>query len=114
MTEKIEVQGEMVWPNPDYHPQPVPEGFNPAWVGESSYPSKLVKANPAWLIACELGKIPGISRNAFVSGVRSFDDGRVMADVLIKGEWARYVCTADEIEARKGGQRVDAALEVMA
>lgn len=114
--EKIVVDGEEVWANPYYRSEPVPEGFDPAWTGEPPYNGKLVKATPAWRIACTLGKIRGNldAEQTYVRDVTRFDDGRVMADVLIKGEWGRYVCTADEIEARKGGRKVDTALEVVA
>ena len=111
--EKIVVDGALVWPNPDYPYDgvPIPEQLP---VATSSYPTTFVKVNPAWRIACQLGKVRGIAYDGHVRRVTHFDDGRVMADVLINGEWGRYACTADEIEARKGGQRVDAALEVVA
>ena len=110
--EKIEIDGEMVWPNPGYPYDGVSLPELP--VTESSYPTALVRVSPAWRIACHLGKVSCLFSDAHVRNLRHFEDGRIVADVLIKGEWGRYVCTADEIEARKGGQRVDAALEVVA
>ena len=105
MTEKVSVDGELVWLNPNYNPQPVPEGFDPKG---SVKQAVLIKATPAFRMA-------QVDREqVYVRNKELFDDGRVMADVLINGEWGRYVCTADEIEARKGGQKVDAALEVVA
>ena len=105
MTEKISVDGELVWPNPDYNPQPVPEGFDPRGTVKQSV---LIKPTPAFRMA-------QVDREEmYVRNISHFDDGRVMADVLINGEWGRYICTAAEIEARKGGQKVDGALEVVA
>lgn len=113
MTEKIEIDGEEVFANPDYPYDGVPIPVELP-VTTSSYPTTFVKVNPAWRIACQLGKVRGIAYDGHIRNLRHFDDGRVMADVLINGEWGRYVCTAEEIEARKGGQKVDAALEVVA
>jgi hypothetical protein len=111
VTEKISVDGELVWANPNYNPQPVPEGFDPKG---SVKQAVLIKATPAWRIAARLDPFAAWQDDTYVRDITRFDDGRVMADVLINGEWGRYVCTADEIEARKGGQKVDNDLEVMA
>lgn len=117
MTEKIEVDGEMVWANPYYSQEPVPDGFDPKWTGEPFRKAKLVKATPAWRIACALGKVPGLERGAgdFVRGITLIggeDWDRVRANVKIDGEWATYICTRAEVAARKGGQKVDGELEV--
>jgi hypothetical protein len=105
VTEKISVDGELVWPNPNYNPQPMPEGFNPKG---SVKQAVLIKATPAFRMA-QLDR-----EEMYVRNKQGLADGRVMADVLIDGEWGRYVCTAAELEARKGGQKVDAVLVVVA
>jgi len=108
LTDKILVDGEMVWANPHPWPKRVPEGHDWTWRGAPYGPSRLVAPTPALLIVMEkMGNAPYYTRDVDVS-----PDGSVRAEVLIDGEWGTYTCTRAEIEARKGGTRVDEVVEV--
>jgi len=103
LTDKILVNGEVVWANPYYSPQPGTAGHDWTWRGTAYRPSRTAEATPALLIVMEkMGKAPYYTRDVDVS-----PDGSVRAEVLIDGEWGTYTCTRAEIEARKGGTRVD-------
>lgn len=106
MSSKIEVDGELVWPNPNYTGTPFPEGFDGKWTGDPFHEGKLVKPTAAFF----MGRPD--QEGMFTRNRQKFDDGRMMADVLLNGEWGRYVCTADELVAKRGGQKVDEGLQV--
>jgi hypothetical protein len=115
MSTKVVVDGDEVFANPNYIGTPVPEGHD--WTGNIPWATQRAESTAALYVAMELD-IPehGAKEQWNVRNIRHLTGrhGGVMADVKIKGEWGRYVCTRAEIEARKGGQLVDSALEVVA
>lgn len=131
MPEKIEVDGELVFANPYYmgNGEPLPEvpastDCGPLGTWRNPRP---MGGNVAWRIAVALGHKPGLSSEGQVKGIlfstpsrgwsysidRDDDWDRVVANVLVGNTWGRYVCTRAEVEACKGGQKVDDALEPM-